>query len=135
MSFKCKACEKEFETERKLHAHLKAHSLRVAAYYQQYYPRYDLHDNKIIKFKSKKYYFENDFNSRGNVIKWLNKQPVEKAREYLKTKLRERVEAKSLTYAPCQVEMRSVIIPSIITYEKFFDFYELWRRAGPYQQI
>ena len=46
MSFKCKVCDKEFETERQLHAHLKAHKLRVAAYYQQYYPRYDLYDGK-----------------------------------------------------------------------------------------
>ena len=48
MSFKCKACGQEFETERKLHSHLKKHDLRVAAYYQQYYPRYDLYDGKII---------------------------------------------------------------------------------------
>ena len=63
MSFKCKACGKEFETERRLHGHLKAHKLRVAAYYQKYYPRYDLYNNKIIKFKSKDYYFSTDFNS------------------------------------------------------------------------
>ena len=54
MSFKCKVCGQEFETERKLHSHLKKHDLRVASYYQKYYPRYDLHDGKIIKFKSKK---------------------------------------------------------------------------------
>ena len=35
MSFKCKACGKEFETERRLHGHLKAHKLRVAANYQK----------------------------------------------------------------------------------------------------
>lgn len=125
MSFKCKVCGKEFETERKLHAHLKAHSLRVAAYYQQCYPRYDLYDGKIIKFKSKKFYFEYDFNSRSNLIKWLDKQPKEEARKYLKDKLEKRVREKGIVYAPSQVEMRSVIIPSIVTYEKFFNFYEL----------
>ena len=50
---KCKVCDKTFATERSLHAHLKAHKLRLAEYYQTYYPRYDKHDGSIIKFKNK----------------------------------------------------------------------------------
>ena len=49
---KCKVCDKTFATERSLHAHLKAHKLRLAEYYQTYYPRYDKHDGNIIKFES-----------------------------------------------------------------------------------
>ena len=98
MAFKCKVCEKEFETERQLHAHLKAHKLRVAAYYQKYYPRYDLYDQKIIKFKSKEYYFSNDFNTRVNQLKWLKQQPLDKAKEYLKILLSKRKREKELVY-------------------------------------
>ena len=60
---KCAVCNAEFENDRKLHAHLKAHKLRMVEYYQKYYPRYDKYDGKIIKFKNKKQYFETEFNS------------------------------------------------------------------------
>ena len=84
MSFKCQVCGQEFETERKLHSHLKKHDLRVAAYYQKYYPRYDLYDGKIIKFKSKDYYFKTNFNTRTNQLKWIDNLPQDEAENYLK---------------------------------------------------
>ena len=81
---KCKVCGKEFETERQLHGHLKAHKMRMAEYYQTCYPRHDKHTGELIKFKSKDYYFENDFNSRTNLRLWLKDQEEEVAREYCK---------------------------------------------------
>ena len=51
---KCKICEKEFDGDRQLHAHLKAHDLSMVEYYQTYYPKHDLHTGDIIKFKNKK---------------------------------------------------------------------------------
>ena len=131
MSFKCKVCGQEFETERKLHSHLKKHDLRVASYYQKYYPRYDLHDGKIIKFKSKDYYFSREFNTRTNQLKWLNSLPDEEAKEYLKKLLLERKEKKNLIYSPSQVELRTTSIPSIISFEKKFnDYYKLCESLG-----
>jgi hypothetical protein len=131
MTFKCKACDQEFETERKLHSHLKKHDLRVAAYYQQYYPRYDLYDGKIIKFKSKEYYLNTEFNNKSNRLKWLDKLPLNEAKKYLKKILRDRKEKKALTYSPCQVELRSLALPSIISFEKKFpDYYKLCKSLG-----
>tara|TARA_Y100000361_G_C11117454_1_gene321218 strand:- start:28 stop:963 length:936 start_codon:yes stop_codon:yes gene_type:complete len=131
MSVKCKVCDKVFETERQLHAHLKAHKLRVAAYYQKYFPRYDLYDQTIIKFKSKDYYFSNDFNSRVNQLKWLKEQPLEKAKEYLQLLLSKRKREKELIFSPCQIELRTVAIPSIVTFEQYFeDYYELCKSLG-----
>jgi len=139
MSFKCKVCGQEFETERKLHSHLKKHDLRVAAYYQQYYPRYDLHDGKIIKFKSKDYYFNTEFNTRTNQLKWLDGLSDEEAEKYLKKLLLERKEKKGLIYSPCQVELRSTSIPSVISYEKKIgDYYSFCKSIGfknKYQNI
>ena len=77
----CKACDKEFENERQLHAHLKSHGMRMAEYYQRYYPRYDKHDGKIIKFKNKKYYFNTNFNSRTNLRMFLKGLPEEEAKK------------------------------------------------------
>ena len=67
----CVICNKEFENDRKLHAHLKAHKMRMAAYYQTPFPRFDKHDGKIIKFKNKAQYLETEFNSRTNLRLWL----------------------------------------------------------------
>ena len=50
---KCAICGKEFETDRKLHSHLKAHKMRMVEYYQSQFPRYDKYDGKIIKFKKR----------------------------------------------------------------------------------
>lgn len=131
MTFKCKACDQEFETERKLHSHLKKHDLRIAAYYQQYYPRYDLYDGKIIKFKSKEYYLNTEFNNKSNRLKWLDKLPLNEAKKYLKKILLDRKEKKALTYSPCQVELRSLAFPSVISFEKKFpDYYKLCKSLG-----
>jgi len=48
---KCAVCSKEFETDRQLHGHLKAHNLRMASYYQEYFPKKDLYTGDIIKIQ------------------------------------------------------------------------------------
>ena len=122
-SIKCKACQKEFESEGSLHKHLKVHKLRMAAYYQKYYPRYDKYDNKIIKFKSKRYYLETDFNSRRNLKLWLTKQPDDVAKAYCKDKLSERIKLKKIEYTPTEVELRSLMSPPITYLHKVFGNY------------
>ena len=131
MKLECKACDKVFSSERSLHAHIKVHNLRVVSYYQKYYPRYDLHDGSIIKFKSKEQYFSQDFNNRTNQRKWIESQDKTDAKEYLKSLLEKRIETKEISFSPCQVELRSLLIPSIVFYEKFFDdYYQLCREIG-----
>jgi hypothetical protein len=120
---KCKACSKEFESEGSLHKHLKAHKLRMAAYYQKYYPRFDGYDDKIIKFKSKRYYFETDFNSRRNLKLWLTKQPENIAKDYCRNKLADRIKEKDIKYSPTEVELRSLMFPPITYLHKLFGNY------------
>ena len=48
----CKIDGEAFDTEKELHKHLRKHKIRVAEYYQKYYPRYDKRDGKMIKFKN-----------------------------------------------------------------------------------
>ena len=127
----CKACNKEFETERQLHAHLKAHGLFMVEYYQKYFPRYDLYDGSIIKFKNKKQYLTLDFNSRTNLRLWLNKIGEDEAKEYCKNLLIKRKKEKDLIYAPTQVELRSIMSPPIQYYHQLFgDYYEFCMKLG-----
>ena len=115
----CRNCKKEFKSEASLHKHLKAHGLRMAEYYQQYYPRHDLYDGKLIKFKNKEYYFSSDFNSRTNLKMWLKQAPEDEAKKYCINLLKTRKKAKNLVYAQSQVELRTLMLPPIYYYELF----------------
>ena len=110
---KCKICDGEFESEQSLHPHLRKHKIRIAEYYQKFFPRRDLFSGDLIKFKNKDYYFSTDFNSRPNMKKWLNDQSPKDAREYTRSLFQTRVEKKKLKYSPTQVELRTVMFPPI----------------------
>ena len=110
---KCKICDDKFESEQDLHPHLRKHKIRIAEYYQKFFPRRDLFSGDLIKFKNKDYYFSTDFNSRPNMKRWLNEQSSEGAREYTKGLLQTRAERKKLKYSPTQVELRTIMFPPI----------------------
>ena len=80
--FVCRECAAEFETERSLHAHFKAHDFKLVDYYNKFYPRRDRFDGEFIRFKNKEYYLETEFNSKENLKNCLNQQPLETAKEY-----------------------------------------------------
>ena len=127
----CAVCEKEFENDRQLHGHLKAHGLRMVEYYQKYFPRYDKHDGKIIKFKNKQQYLTTEFNTRTNLRMWLKSIDEEEAKEYCKNVLIKRKEKRELIYAPSQVELRTVISPPMQYYNELFgDYYRLCTNLG-----
>lgn len=128
---KCKACDKEFDTDRQLHAHLKAHDMRMVEYYQTYYPKYDLHTGGIIKFKNKKQYLSSDFNSRTNLRMWLKSQTQQDAKDYCSSLIVNRKAEKELIYSPSQVELRSILSPPIQYYNELFgDYYKLCSELG-----
>jgi hypothetical protein len=110
---KCLICSDEFETEKKLHAHLKVHGLRIFEYYQKTSPRYDLFDGSLILFKSKEYYFSHDFNSAANMCSWLSSKPIAEQAAYLSAVLLKRKDEKQLVYSPSQVELRSLKLPGL----------------------
>tara|TARA_Y100000004_G_scaffold188413_1_gene242484 strand:- start:2360 stop:3313 length:954 start_codon:yes stop_codon:yes gene_type:complete len=121
----CKICDKEFSDDTSLHRHLRAHSIRKVEYYQTHFPRYDLHTGDIIKFKSKEQYFSSDFNSRLSLKHWLKKQDPEKSKKYCHKILQDRVEKKSITYCPSQVELRTIMSPPTQYYDVLFgNFYD-----------
>ena len=127
----CKECGKTFKTERQLHSHIKVHKLRVVGYYQKHYPRYDLYDQKIIKYKTKEQYFSTDFNSRTNLRLWLKERPLEEAVRYCENLLLTRKEKKNLIYTPTQVELRTILSPPIQYLNEIFEnYYSYCERLG-----
>jgi hypothetical protein len=128
---KCKVDGEEFATEKELHMHLRKHKLRMAEYYQKYYPRRDLLTEDLIKFKNKSHYFSNHFNSRVNMRKWLEQAPQEEAKEFCIKLLKERIERRGIKYCPTQVEMRTSMMPPIFYYQQLFgNFYDACKDVG-----
>lgn len=130
-NFFCKECNKEFDSERSLHAHLKFHKISLQDYYIKHYFRADRYDNKPIAFKDKEQYLESDFNSKENMKSWFKSVSIETSSNYAKNLLIKRKSEKNLIYSPTQVELRSLISPSIITYNNLFgDYYKLCNELG-----
>ena len=54
------------------------------------------------------------------------------SKEYFRNFLIGRKEKKDLEFAPCQVELRSLMSPSVAYYQKVFgDYNEICQRGGP----
>ena len=131
MSVICKVDGKEFKDEKSLHLALRGYGLNKEKYYHTYYPRRDLLTGDTINFKSKDQYLNSDFNDKNNLKKWLKQQTTEKAQEYCRGLLVKRRNDKNLIYAPSQIELRTIMSPSIVFYNKIFDdYYELCSDIG-----
>ena len=131
MSVICKVDGKEFKDEKSLHLALRGYGLNKEKYYHTYYPKKDLFSGETINFKNKEQYFNSDFNDKNNMKKWLKDQPIEKAQEYCKSLLVKRKADKNIVYSPTQVELRTIMSPSIIFYNKIFNnYYDLCSEVG-----
>ena len=84
MSYKCKECGAEFETEKGLHVHLRTHKMYMADYYVKHYPRYNKLNNTLLPFKNKEDYFNNDFFNRKQLIKWCETAPQKEVKDYIR---------------------------------------------------
>ena len=122
-SFKCQVCHEEFDTEKGLHIHLKKHKMDLATYYTTYYPRNNLLTGDPLPFKNREDYFNRDFSTRRQLIKWCMQQPKEVAKEYALSKLKDRVVDKGLKRGPNHLELKISQLPDIDVYKYAFGSY------------
>ena len=94
--FDCKECKETFKSERSLHAHFKKHNLTVAEYYTSFYPRYNKLNGEPLPFKNKDEYFNKDFSTHQQMIKWCNASDPLEVKEYLGHQLKHRIKSKEL---------------------------------------
>jgi hypothetical protein len=123
MSYECKECEAEFETEKALHAHLKAHKMYVADYYVKHYPRFNKLNGNPLPFKKKEEYFANDFINRSQLIKWCESAPDEEVKNYILELGKKRIERKKYKNAPFYLELLKRQLPDLDIYKKHFGTY------------
>lgn len=111
--FKCKVCNEESGNFSALHRHLKKeHGISPKEYYPLFFERRDKFDGELIEYKDHKIYFDTDFNSKYNLLKWLAKGNQE-ARDYVINILLKRSKEKETNIIPSNVELKSLFTPSL----------------------
>lgn len=123
MSVICKECSKAFKSDNGLHRHIKAHNMSVAEYYTKHYPRKNRLTGDPLPFKNKFEYFNTDFSTRAQLIKWCYKENSDKVNEYILKQLKNRVDQKELKYAPNHLEIEINKLPPIDIYKRNFGGY------------
>lgn len=128
----CLCCNKEFLTRKSLHLHIsKGEKISLSDYYHMFFPRKDLLTGDFIKFKDFDQYFESYFNHKENLNYWfVNNWHKEKAVNVAKDILKNRAEKKKLKYSPCQVELRTIMSPTVNGMQKMFDYNEFCLSLG-----
>lgn len=114
----CQVCQKEFNSLRSLHGHLKAHGMSMGDYYQKYYPRFDLYNNQLIEFKNYDYYFSNLFHNRKNLTHYFESAQIteEEKCDCLKRCITDRELVKDkFIRAPKEVECLTMVFPDPYT--------------------
>lgn len=117
----CLIDQTEHATLEDLHHHLQFKlRVRQADYYTTHLPRKDRFTGESIPFKSRDQYLTTEFTSRENLRKWTAANPVE-GRLWAFKWLANRKRDKSLVYPPTQVELESLLCPSIHYYDRSFE--------------
>lgn len=120
----CAECGKEFKSDSALHKHIKMHNLTVPEYYTKHYPRRNALTQELLPFKNKFDYFNKDFSTRAQMIKWCKESnEKELVKEYILKQLRLRVEKHELKYAPNHLEIEINKLPPIDVYKDNFGGY------------
>lgn len=110
---KCLSCGKEFKTLKGLHTHVKVHG-GMESYYQTHYPRFDLYDNTVIKFKDKDQYMNAYFNSNSNRQKFYeDARNSEKAKELVINEIKNNAKFKDYSFLPSENYLLLSGLPNI----------------------
>lgn len=116
---KCKICNEEVLAN---NHYWRSHKIPEAEYYVKYVPRFSKQTGEPIRFKNRDFYLTSDFNDKREMAAWFKENPVE-AKEYAINLLKTRKEGGKITYAPSQVELRSIMSPSLKWFYKNFKSY------------
>lgn len=100
-----------------LHLYLRRFRMKQEVYYHQYEPRYDRLTGELIPYKDLTQYRSQQFANKVNLKRWL-KENSEEGLTWSIDWLRRRKEEKGLVYAPSQVELRTLMCPSMPYYDK-----------------
>ncbi len=118
--FNCKICGENTSGFPALHRHLKKeHGSAPFEYYPLFYDRRDWYDGDLIPFKDIKSYFATHFNSKYNLLKWVEAGGP-KVNDYILDLLVKRAADKGTTKIPSHVELKTLFTPNLTEYISAF---------------
>lgn len=129
MSVFCHIDKLVYKSVEEVHGVLKRFRIKQSDYYKEYYPRYSIVSNQPIIYKNYEQYFSQELVDKNELKAWIKKDP-EKAKEWSINWLKERREEKGLTYAPSQVELRTLLCPSMPYYNSIGGYYKITKSLG-----
>jgi ERCC4 domain-containing protein len=103
----------------------KEHRISEKDYCFNHLPRRSKLTGKLLSFKSRDFYFNSQFENKNELKKWLSEHPDEEGLEYAISILKTRFDQGKIQFAPSQVELKSIVAPNILWYEKFGKNYNL----------
>ena len=125
----CKLDGSEHSSLKSLNKVLRGFGVKQADYYEEYYPRKDLSTGEKIPFKNYDQYFSTDFLKKNNIKKLIKEKP-EKAKDWAINWLKRRKESKNIKYAFSQVELRSLMCPTMTYYDSIGGYYNITKDLG-----
>ena len=129
--YKCVICLKTFDTEKSLHFHLRSHGIKTKEYYEKYFPKFDLLTGEKIEFKNVESYKKKYFLSATNFRLWRNSSESYEVQKFCKKLFEERKADGKIRYSPSEVELRSLMWPSVQESNEIFgDYYEFCSNIG-----
>lgn len=117
MPIKCLIDGTEHYDEKVLHYYLKKLKVKRSDYYERFYPRFDKQTGEKIPFKEFSSYFNTDFLNKNSLKAFCKNNPKE-GYEWGKSYLEARAKEKGVNKAFHHVELRSLICPSVLFFEK-----------------
>ena len=112
-----------------LHKHLRTLKVKQADYYTKYHDRRDRFTGESIPFKDAAQYLSTEFLTRDNLRRWITANPVD-GRRWAVDWLARRKAEKGLVYPPTQVELESMLCPSIHYYDRVGGYSAICRELG-----
>lgn len=125
----CLADNSEHADFDSLHKHLRKLKIKQEEYYTKFFQRKDKLTGQPIPFKSVDQYFNTEFVSKDNLKQWL-KSDLLGGREWSIEWLRKRKEDKKLVHPPTQVELRSLVCPTIHYYNYIGGYNKICEELG-----
>lgn len=129
MIYNCPFDNTNFYTVEELCSHIKKFKIKQSDFFQEFYPRKDKLTGELINFKNPDQYLSSDFSNKNNLKKWLKINP-EDGKKWAIDWLINRKNKKNLIYAPTQVELKSLICPTIHYYNSIGNYEEICKSIG-----
>lgn len=99
----------------------KTHKYKESEYCLTYLPRYSKLTGKLIQFKSRDFYFDNDFNDKLELRKWLKENP-DLALEYCLSTIKKRKDSGKAKYILSECELNILRFPGISWFNDRCDY-------------